>query len=66
MNILNRFWSKVKFTQSCWVWEGAKLANGYGRFWVDGGMVMAHRYSYEIHQEKIPNGVFIDKEILGS
>src|SRR5213593_4876701 len=28
-----RFWSKVQKTESCWLWEGAKDAKGYGLFY---------------------------------
>ena len=46
-----RWLSKVKKTDSCWVWTGNKCRGGYGQFrrkignkWV---MFKAHRYAYE-------------------
>lgn len=30
----------------CWLWTGAISDTGYGNFWVLGGTVLAHRYSY--------------------
>jgi hypothetical protein len=43
----------------CWQWQ-RPLDNGYGRFWVDGQTVLAHRYSYEIHVGSIPDGLHLD------
>ena len=45
---LERFWSKVEKTESCWVWKGSYCPNGYGCFWVDGKNVSAHRFAYRI------------------
>lgn len=28
-----RFWSKVKKTESCWIWTGAATPEGYGGIW---------------------------------
>jgi hypothetical protein len=45
---------------NCWIWTGAKTPFGYGRFGTIGNKrVYAHRFSYEIHEEKIPNGYLI-------
>lgn len=43
----DRFWSKVKKTDTCWFWIGAKATNGYGRFKFAGRCVSPHRISYE-------------------
>jgi hypothetical protein len=37
------FWNKVTKTTSCWLWMGAKNAQGYGHFYHGGRMVKAHR-----------------------
>lgn len=34
--------------------------NGYGRFWLEGKNVLAHRWSYEHHVAEIPEGLVID------
>jgi hypothetical protein len=54
-----RFWKKVnKNTPSgCWEWTGAKSSGGYGSLGVDGKTVRAHRFSYELHFEKIADGL---------
>lgn len=59
-----RFWAKVaKSTRGCWVWTGARDTVGYGTFRKvkgPGGMVKAHRYSYELSNGAIPAGLEID------
>ncbi len=57
-----RFWSKVRFGPSCWVWQGAKKL-GYGQFRLDGRhgkIVQAHRYAYEFCVGLIPVGLQLD------
>lgn len=46
----SRFWQKVKFTDSCWIWTGAlHCQSRYGVFRpFRGGTRPAHRYSYEL------------------
>ena len=39
-----RFWSKVKKSDDgCWIWIGGRGAGGYGKFWIDGRDMTAHR-----------------------
>ena len=60
-SIAERFWTKVKFTDSCWLWTAAKSPLGYGRFrLIAPGEVYAHRYAYEFCVEHIPGGLEID------
>lgn len=40
-----RFFDKVRFSNSCWEWMGHK-SKGYGMFWINGRMRHAHRLSY--------------------
>jgi len=54
-----RFWSKVNKTNTCWNWT-ARNTRGYGKFWFAGREVQAHRYSYELANGPIPEGMFID------
>ena len=47
-NRLEKFWSKVNKTESCWFWTGSKNRDGYGLFgWTDADSkgVLAHRFS---------------------
>ena len=54
-----RFWEKV-FVQSedeCWEWQAG--GGDYGRIQIDGRGASAHRFSYEIHNGPIPEGMFV-------
>ena len=55
-----RFWSKVKKSRGCWLWQGAINTNGYGNFHNKGRTVKAHRFAYEICVGEIPKGLTID------
>lgn len=57
--MMERFWSKVKETDSCWLWTVA-TSHGYGRFWVSGNkMITAHRFSWECHYGSVPEGLCV-------
>ena len=55
-----RFWSKVGFDESCWIWNGSGNGTGYGSFWDGARTVYAHRWSYEFCVRPIPVGLQID------
>jgi hypothetical protein len=59
--VQDRFWAKVDAHSEggCWLWVGAKTPNGYGQIWVNGSLVLAHRWSYETLRGPIPP----DKEL---
>lgn len=59
---IQRFVAKVDFNgrDGCWEWTGATDPTGYGRFFVDGTMQYAHRWSYETFVGPIPAGLDID------
>jgi DNA-binding XRE family transcriptional regulator len=59
-----RFWKKVQKSDdnNCWIWLACRQGNnGYGYFRIskDLGHTVAHRYSYELHKGKIPDGMII-------
>lgn len=60
----NRFWSKVTFTSTCWLWTASKKPGGYGQFKASGSVraspVYVHRYAYEFCFGPIPEGLQID------
>lgn len=59
-----RFWRKVekKGHNDCWPWMGAQMKTGYGYIGSggrEGRHVMAHRYSYELANGPITDGLYI-------
>lgn len=54
----DRFWSQVKKTPDCWVWQGG-LNYGYGRLRINGTNDGAHRISWRLHNGNIPVGLFV-------
>jgi predicted XRE-type DNA-binding protein len=48
---VDRFWSKVDKSagpDDCWIWNGNKNKQGYGRVWWNGKLHAAHRVAYEL------------------
>lgn len=56
-NVVARFWSKVKKTDTCWVWTAGTSSNGYGQFHYQGRGLRAHRFSYALQYGEIPEGM---------
>lgn len=52
--IQDNFWEMVDFDgplileSPCWLWLKGKIPSGYGQLRVDGGNMLAHRFSYEL------------------
>lgn len=56
---VERFWSHVEKTETCWLWTAALMCNGYGSFangGQNGGSCRAHRFSWALHYGPIPAG----------
>lgn len=53
------FWSNVQKTDGCWEWQASRIHAGYGRTFVDGRAVSAHRRAYELTYGPIPPGLFV-------
>jgi len=57
----DRFWSKVDKSDGhgpngdCWVWTSETIKQGYGRFWMKGGPILAHRASILLSEGKMPD-----------
>ncbi len=56
---VDRFWSRVDKTNTCWEWRSIKGRNHYGRFHVGGIDYAAHRVAWIITNGPIPTGLFI-------
>lgn len=54
-----RFWSKVKINEGCWLWVGTKGKATKGALWINGKLMLASRFSYSIHKGKIPSGMLV-------
>lgn len=56
-----RFWKYVdkKDDNDCWNWIGATNQSGYGTFKSMGKTVGSHRFSYELHNGPITEGLFV-------
>lgn len=59
-SVLDRFWSKVNKTKTCWNWVGYLDPKGYGRFWFNGEYLRVHRFSHIFFKGPIPEGLTID------
>jgi hypothetical protein len=58
---VQRFWSRVDKSGTCWEWIAGKMSGGYGVFYPSGNdHTLVHRYSYEIAKGQIPDGLHID------
>lgn len=49
-----RFMYYVERTEGCWIWRGAHLPRGYGRFYLNGKVQYAHRVSLGIFKQRMP------------
>lgn len=57
----DRYWARVVVQDGCWGWNGKLGTGGYGVFsFGRGNRILAHRWSYEQHKAKIPDGYSID------
>ena len=55
-----RFWSKVNFSGSCWLWTGHRGPTGHGRFRVEPHTESAHRIAFQLSsEERIPPGMAV-------
>lgn len=62
MDLSTRFMRHVHKTRACWLWEGAKNHDGYGRITIGGRkgkQVLAHRVSYTLFIGPIPEGMYV-------
>jgi hypothetical protein len=56
---LERFWSCVNKTDTCWLWTG-RILEGYAKLWFDRRDHSAHRLSYEWFIGPVPDGLELD------
>lgn len=60
-NTIKDFWALVRIgaPDECWPWTGGTDEDGYGRFQMDGRVMFAHRWAFEIDR-----GVRLTPEVL--
>jgi len=56
---VERFWSYVEKTNTCWNWKGFIDKGNYGQFYFEGKNVRAHRFSFFIHNKHIDNKLVV-------
>lgn len=58
-----RFWRQVKKSDGCWQWLGrCRTAKGYAQIGLGGRggkHMLVHRFSYELHNGPIPDGLVV-------
>ena len=63
--LAQRFWPKVDTSagpNGCWVWIARRTPDGYGQIGAgrrSGGVLYAHRVSFELNFGTIPEGMFV-------
>lgn len=61
VSIKEKFESKFFVSpDGCWLWVEYVDKDGYGRFRVADKKLRAHRVSYELYVDEIPNGLVLD------
>lgn len=58
--IEDTFWESVLIGNGCWVWQGQSERDGYGKINRGKSVILAHRFSYEMHKGPIPKGYVVD------
>ncbi len=56
---MERFFNKIRKTESCWLWTAGLFTNGYGSFKTEGKAVNAHRFSYVYHNGDISENLVV-------
>lgn len=54
------FRARVAQVGDCLIWQSSKSNDGYGFFYTDGHLVMAHRWAFEQEYGPIPEGMQVD------
>lgn len=59
--IEKRFWSRVirKSDIECWIWQGCRDKDGYGRIRFEKHIQKAHRVIWQLTYGRIPGGIFV-------
>lgn len=58
-SIQERFEKNFTVTPGCWLWQSLKTSKGYGRLYCFGRMNLAHRISYQLYVEDVPDDLCV-------
>ncbi len=58
-SLIERFWARVNKTDTCWLWMGSAVEDGYGVLGYRGKQVRTHRLSWELANGPIPAGLSV-------
>lgn len=56
---IDRFWSRVNKTKTCWIWKAYKTKKGYGVFSFKDYPQVASRVSWYLKNGEIPQGMLV-------
>ncbi len=59
-NCFERFAAKIDFSGECWLWQAASDNAGYGNFFFNGRVMLAHRVAHLMFIGGIPDGYEVD------
>jgi HNH endonuclease len=54
---VRRFQLLVWARGDCYEWRGNRTKLGYGRIWINGRLVLAHRFAFELAKGRLPAGL---------
>jgi len=56
---INKFYSRIKKTKTCWLWTGCKDKDGYGRQFVKDKTLKAHRIAFYLKHGHLPEDMLV-------
>lgn len=63
MTFEEKFWSRIiKQEDGCWIFSGSTTKPppfGYGQLYQGNKHILAHRYSYQLHNGETPTGMYV-------
>jgi len=55
-----RFWNRIeKLETGCWEWQAFRNRKGYGQMSLQGRLILAHRFSFYIHNGHLSSELFV-------
>lgn len=51
--------SRIKKTETCWLWQGSFGSHGYGQYMLQGKQQLVHRIMHELYKGQVPKGHYV-------